>query len=244
MNTGHQTLVGLFQSLGVRVGGLYAVLVSDTAPSVQIMYLAGMYISAFPIIISLRQTNIYEERSLGIQKNTDENPDKESGKSYFSVHVRKQLAYDLWWIILAIWLVTIIERHQLVAGGDYFTVWAIIFEVVSAYGTVGLSLGVPYDTYSFSGTWHTLSKLILICVMIRGRHRGLPYAVDRAVLLPGEELMEKMDTEVNGRGRDKNGVRWHEDGQMGNREDNRSQAGSEEQRADVHEVKGTGESSP
>ncbi|KAI5195866.1 TrkH-domain-containing protein [Aureobasidium subglaciale] len=224
MSAGHQTLVGLFQSLGVRVGGLYAVLISDTAPSVQIMYLAGMYISAFPIIISLRQTNIYEERSLGIQKNTDEIPDKESGKSYFSVHVRKQLAYDLWWIILAIWLVTIIERHQLVAGGDYFTVWAIIFEVVSAYGTVGLSLGVPYDTYSFSGTWHTLN---------------------RAVLLPGEELMEKMDTEVNGRGRTKkDGACWHEDGQMVQREGTRSQAGSREQCADVQEVKGTEGGSP
>lgn len=102
--------------------------------------------------------------------------------------------------MLAVWLITIIERYQIVAGGDYFTVWAIIFEVVSAYGTVGLTLGVPYDNYSFSGTWHTLSKLILICVMLRGRHRGLPYAIDRAVLLPGEELMEKMDREVNMKG--------------------------------------------
>ncbi|KAI5203442.1 hypothetical protein E4T38_05078 [Aureobasidium subglaciale] len=78
--------------------------------------------------------------------------------------------------------------------------------VANLSAITGFQQAVPYDTYSFSGTWHTLSKLILICVMICGRHRGLPYAVDRAVLLPGEELMEKMDTEVDGRGRDKNGV--------------------------------------
>ncbi|THX10507.1 TrkH-domain-containing protein [Aureobasidium pullulans] len=243
MSAGQQTLVGLFQSLGVRVGGLYAVLISDTAPAVQIMYLAGMYISAFPIIISLRQTNIYEERSLGIQNSSDEDAEKKSEQSYLSEHVKKQLAYDLWWLILAIWLITIIERTQIVAGGEYFSLWAILFEVVSAYGTVGLSLGVPYDNFSFSGTWHTLSKLILICVMIRGRHRGLPYAIDRAVLLPGEELMEKMDKEVNGRGRDKGDGHWQEEEQRVRREEEGSQAEHEERGQDPegHQVKGTEE---
>lgn len=101
-------------------------------------------------------------------------------------------------------LITIVERDELVSTDpsfSYFTIWAIMFEVFSAYGTVGLSLGVPTDNYSFSGVWHTLSKLILVCVMIRGRHRGLPYAIDRAVLLPGEDLMERMDQEVDSRGR-------------------------------------------
>ncbi|CAD0093502.1 unnamed protein product, partial [Aureobasidium vineae] len=243
MSAGQQTLVGLFQSLGVRVGGLYAVLISNTAPALQILYLAGMYISAFPIIISLRQTNIYEERSLGIENDSDEDAEKKGEKSYISEHVRKQLAYDLWWLILAIWLITIIERHDIVAGGDYFTIWAIIFETSSAYGTVGLSLGVPYDNYSFSGTWHTLSKLILICVMIRGRHRGLPYAIDRAVLLPGEELMEKMDMEVNGRGSNKYGAKWQGEEQRVRRDQEGSQAESQERGQDPegHDVKGTEE---
>ncbi|TIA39938.1 TrkH-domain-containing protein, partial [Aureobasidium pullulans] len=150
------------------------------------------------------------------------------------------------WLILAIWLITIIERTQIVAGGEYFSLWAILFEVVSAYGTVGLSLGVPYDNFSFSGTWHTLSKLILICVMIRGRHRGLPYAIDRAVLLPGEELMEKMDKEVNGRGRDnldKGDAHWQEEEQRVRREEEGSQAEHEERGQDPegHQVKGTEE---
>ena len=99
-------------------------------------------------------------------------------------------------------MISIVERGEIVntdADWEYYSTWNIIFEVVSAYGTVGLSLGVPFDNYSFSGIWHTLSKLILIAVMIRGRHRGLPYAIDRAVMLPGEELMERMDEEVNGR---------------------------------------------
>jgi len=60
--------------------------------------------------------------------------------------------------------------------------------VVSAYGCVGISTGVPWNAYSFCGAWHTSSKLILCAVMLRGRHRGLPVAIDKAVLLPDETL--------------------------------------------------------
>jgi hypothetical protein len=35
-----------------------------------------------------------------------------------------------------------------------------------------------------SGGFRKLSKLVLILVMLRGRHRGLPVAIDRAVMLP------------------------------------------------------------
>jgi Cation transport protein len=44
------------------------------------------------------------------------------------------------------------------------------------------------NAYSFCGAWHTGSKLVLIAVMLRGRHRGLPVAIDKAVLLPDETL--------------------------------------------------------
>lgn len=31
-------------------------------------------------------------------------------------------------------------------------------------------------------------------MMIRGRHRGLPYALDRAIMLPGENVTESGDS--------------------------------------------------
>lgn len=81
-----------------------------------------------------------------------------------------------------------------------------MFEVVSAYGNVGLSLGVPYDNYSFCGAWHVLAKLVLMTAMIRGRHRILPMAIDRAVLLPGQGLMERLDRDIQGA----HGPHWRE----------------------------------
>lgn len=52
-------------------------------------------------------------------------------------------------------------------------------EQVSAYGTVGLSLGVGYDNFSLVGAFKVLSKLVICLVMIRGRHRSVTTLVAR-----------------------------------------------------------------
>jgi hypothetical protein len=41
---------------------------------------------------------------------------------------------------------------------------------------------------------HTLSKLVICLVMLRGRHRSLPVAIDRAIMLPSEFKKEDDDT--------------------------------------------------
>jgi hypothetical protein len=51
-------------------------------------------------------------------------------------------------------------------------------------GTVGLSLGYPGLNTSFSAKLSVVSKLVIIAMQIRGRHRGLPYELDRAVSAP------------------------------------------------------------
>lgn len=45
----------------------------------------------------------------------------------------------------------------------------MIFEVISAFGTVGLSMGFPGGVTSFSGILTPLSKTIIIAVMLFGR---------------------------------------------------------------------------
>jgi Trk-type K+ transport system membrane component len=68
---------------------------------------------------------------------------------------------------------------------------------------VGISVGLPDQAYSFCGSWHILSKLILCAVMLRGRHRGLPVAIDKAVLLPNDRLheLEEEDAHIRLEGR-------------------------------------------
>ena len=52
------------------------------------------------------------------------------------------------------------------------------------------------QNYSFSGALSPLSKLIVCAVMIRGRHRGLPVAIDRAILLPDEYKEAGMESHL------------------------------------------------
>jgi hypothetical protein len=152
-----------------------------------------MYISVFPIAISIRRTNVYEEKSLGIYSGEDPD-DAEEGKkqSYVAFHLRNQLSFDLWFVFLGFFIIAIVEGSRLQNTNQYaFSLFSVLFEIVSAYGTVGLSLGYPGTNASFSAQFSTLSKLVMIAMQIRGRHRGLPYALDRAILLPSEGLKKK-----------------------------------------------------
>jgi Trk-type K+ transport system membrane component len=219
--TSFRVLDGLFQALAVRSGGFYIISITSLRIGLQVLYVIMMYISAYPVVITMRHSNVYEERSLGIYAEDDDAHDVEEGPKLGSLaaklrrtitsqfttpfpsssptrshkdtvaqhfvrqQIRGQLAHDLWWLVLAILLISIIEVSNFDRDPVTYSVFNIAFEVVSGYGCVGISTGLPNEAYSFSGGWHVLSKLILCAVMLRGRHRGLPVALDRAVRLPG-----------------------------------------------------------
>jgi hypothetical protein len=150
-----------------------------------------MYISVFPIAISVRRTNVYEEKSLGVFGGEEEGEDS-SDPSYVGQHLRRQLSFDLWYIFLGFFIICIVEGARLGNETDVsFTMFSVLFEIVSAYGTVGLSLGYTGIDASFSAEFKPISKLVIVAMMIRGRHRGLPYALDRAILLPSEKMQKK-----------------------------------------------------
>ncbi|KAI0473571.1 TrkH-domain-containing protein [Xylariaceae sp. FL0804] len=239
---GPRIIDGLFQALAVRSGGFYVVSISGLYIGLQLLYVIMMYISVYPVVITMRHSNVYEERSLGIYDNDVDNQDsgsdvsdhplarvqantgqrgmsfgrmlrhsfaewhgvgaaptnnrsnEESRISFISHQVRGQLSHDLWWLILAVLAIVIIETHHFLEDPVTYSVFNVAFEVVSAYGTVGISIGLPNVAYSFSGGWYPGSKLVLCAVMLRGRHRGLPVALDRAVRLPGDD-MHKVEEE-------------------------------------------------
>ncbi|KAI6046353.1 cation transport protein-domain-containing protein [Pisolithus marmoratus] len=189
---GTRIIAGFYQAIAVRNAGFGIVPLALLAPATKVMYVIMMYIS----VCDVRSTNVYEERSLGVFRSDEE--DEETfhpigsrvaiwGR-YLGMHARRQLSFDMWWLSLALFLVCIIERDNLDNPNlqGWFNIFTIIFELVSAYGSVGLSLGVPNQNYSFSGSLRPLSKLVVTLVMLRGRHRGLPVAIDRAVMLPSE----------------------------------------------------------
>lgn len=212
---GYRVLDGLFQALAVRSGGFYVVTISELRQGLLVLYVLMMYVSAFPVLVTMRNTNVYEERSLGIYAHEGPEYDAddqatpglfvrlarhhllgrqdvstaEGSRSYF-VHqqLRSQLSHDIWWIALAVLFISIAESSNFNRDPVNYSTFNIIFEVVSAYGCVGVSVGYPGKNSSFCSAWHTISKLILAAVTLRGRHRGLPVAIDQAVMLPSDSL--------------------------------------------------------
>ncbi|PIL35135.1 transporter [Ganoderma sinense ZZ0214-1] len=208
---GVRVLDAIMNAAACRNAGWQPIPISSLVPATQVLFVIMMYIGIYPIAMSVRATNVYEEKSLGVYEETSEDDDElnddarwnSSSESrvaiwgrYLMRHARRQLSFGIndflymWWLALSLLLLCIIERDNLMNPSkiSYFNIFALIFEVVSAYGTVGLSLGIPGLNYSLSGGMHTLSKLVISVVMLRGRHRGLPVALDRAVLMPSEFL--------------------------------------------------------
>ncbi|KAI6533849.1 hypothetical protein MCOR05_006554 [Pyricularia oryzae] len=118
--------------------------------------------------------------------------------SLVSQHLRGQLAHDVWSIALALFLITIIETSHSIFDPRTFSVFNFLFEIVSGYTNIGISVGLPDQSYSFSGGWYTGSKVVMVFMMIRGRHRGLPVALDHSVKLPGwdDVAREEQDAEI------------------------------------------------
>ncbi|OJJ51990.1 hypothetical protein ASPSYDRAFT_138135 [Aspergillus sydowii CBS 593.65] len=193
LSTGIKIVDGLFQASCTRTAGFSVVPISELHPAVQVSYMIMMYISVFPIAISVRRTNVYEEKSLGVYEAEDEDDENtQTAPSYIGTHLRKQLGFDLWYVCLGLFIIAIVEGDRLENTSQYsFQIWSVLFEVVSAYGTVGLSLGYPGVNASFVSQFKVLSTLVIIAMQLRGRHRGLPYSLDRAILLPSESLKKK-----------------------------------------------------
>jgi Cation transport protein len=177
--------------VSTRTAGFGVVNLAELHPAIQVSYMLMMYISVLPIAISVRRTNVYEEKSLGIYGSAAEENEDEGEPSYVGAHLRRQLSFDLWYIFLGLFIIAISEGTRLQSGDPAFTLFTVLFEIVSAYGTVGLSLGYTNINASFSAEFGVIAKLVIIAMQIRGRHRGLPYELDRAILLPSEHLSEK-----------------------------------------------------
>ena len=189
---GPRILAAIFQSASSRHTGTSTFNLADVNPAVQFSLLVMMYISIFPIAMSVRMSNTYEEQSLGKYGEDSDLNDNLASTSYLLNHLRNQLSFDLWYIFLGTFCVSIAESDRIADNTDpAFSVFSIMFEVVSGYGNVGLSLGYPTVLTSLCGRFTVFSKLVICVMMIRGRHRGLPYALDRAIILPGVDLVDE-----------------------------------------------------
>ncbi|KAI6381445.1 hypothetical protein MCOR25_001141 [Pyricularia grisea] len=149
--------------------------------------------ASLPVIVGIKRS-----KSIQFEPSPAATAASDGSVSLVSQHLRGQLAHDVWSIALALFLITMIETLHSIIDPRTFSVFNFLFEIVSGYTNIGISVGLPDQAYSFSGGWYTGSKVVMILMMIRGRHRGLPVALDHSVKLPGwdDVAREEQDAEI------------------------------------------------
>ncbi|KAG8932609.1 low affinity potassium transporter [Tulasnella sp. 418] len=96
--------IGLLQASAVRAAGFATVSLSALAPAVKVLYVVMMYVAVYPVALSVRSTNVYEEKSLGIFEDSpleDDMPAELAESSsrakiwgqYLVWHARRQLSF-------------------------------------------------------------------------------------------------------------------------------------------------------
>jgi Trk-type K+ transport system membrane component len=116
---GPRILAAIFQSASSRHTGTSTFNLANVNPAVQFSLLVMMYISIYPIAISIRMSESYEEKSVGIyaaEENLDEQKDS---KTYLISHMRNQLSFDLWYIFLGVFCICIAESERIMSREDY-----------------------------------------------------------------------------------------------------------------------------
>lgn len=150
-----------------------------------------MSISPYPIAISMRASNMYDYGHVTTDRAV---PEKKSTWDHIVDLGKDQLGFDMWLLTLGIVLTVFVNGRRVETDPD-FSFFSIMFEAFSAYGNNGLSMGYTGTSTSLSAQFGTAGQLTICALMIRGRHRGLPYDLDRAVNIPGMELLDLMGQE-------------------------------------------------
>eukprot|EP00252_Welwitschia_mirabilis_P005980 TRINITY_DN16597_c0_g2_i3.p1 TRINITY_DN16597_c0_g2~~TRINITY_DN16597_c0_g2_i3.p1 ORF type:complete len:573 (-),score=25.41 TRINITY_DN16597_c0_g2_i3:211-1848(-) len=156
----HKVAVSLFQSLSVRHAGENVVNPGLIHPAVVLLYIILMYIPAYPLYC----------------KSEDEHCSK--------IEVDKRVLKDATYLLIPVFLLCITERDKVVSDPLNFKILNIVFEVVSGYGNVGMSIGYSCALLgrigerqdsctdvglSLSAKFSAVGKLIIIIVMLFGR---------------------------------------------------------------------------
>lgn len=164
----------LFQVTNTRHTGESVFDISTISPAVLVVFVAMMYLPPYASILAVKNG----ENSSNID---DKITRRRSKKKYL------QLSEPTYLIIFII-LICISERKGLKEDPLNFNVFNIIFEVISAYGNVGFTMGYSCgrrikedlsckDAYhGFAGRWSDSGKSILIVVMLFGRLKSSLYA--------------------------------------------------------------------
>ncbi|KAG4153476.1 hypothetical protein ERO13_D04G186601v2 [Gossypium hirsutum] len=164
LNPFERTIGVLFQSVNTSQAGETIVNLPAMSTVILVVITITMYFPPYTSIPFVKD-----------EKKEQQNQEKREGKT------AKELLSQLASICVFVFLICITERKNMKEDPFNFTPFNFLFEVVSAYGNVGYSLGYSCKlrlkdeancvdkSYGFAGRWSDAGKTVLIVVMMLGR---------------------------------------------------------------------------
>eukprot|EP00253_Pinus_taeda_P028542 PITA_28542 len=194
LNTWEKLVAAGFQSVAIRHAGETVVDPQLLSPAIIVLYIVMMYLPPYPVYMAEGEEVVMELKS---------SPSKKRGAEHFckpvhvchanersiGVQLQKLLFHDSCCLIIAVIVICITERESISQDPLNYRIVNIVFEVVSAYGNVGISMGYSCSlfrkltinseahceqvAYSLSGKWSSKGKIVIILVMFVGRLKGV-----------------------------------------------------------------------
>ncbi|XP_006646953.1 probable cation transporter HKT6 isoform X2 [Oryza brachyantha] len=176
MNSYQKIVCALFQSVNSRHAGESITDLSNLSSAILVLYTIMMYLPGYTSFLPRNDDGDSKTKMIKERKRLLEN------------WIFSQISYLAIFVIL----ICITERESMATDPLNFNVFSILFEVVSAYGNVGFSVGysckrlLNHDahckdaSYGFAGKWSDSGKAILIIVMLFGRLKAFNMKGGRA----------------------------------------------------------------
>lgn len=174
-NTTQKILISFFQSTSTRTAGFNTVDIGALHVATLFLYMALMFIGANPAGTAGGIKIPTIAVLYGYIKDWFKAPGKAVtlyGKkiSKFAVsHAVRLFFFSTIFIGFITLLICISEKDYLITPDPTFNFTKILFEIVSAFGTVGLSMGFFGGVTSFSAILTPFAKFLLILTMLFGR---------------------------------------------------------------------------
>jgi hypothetical protein len=151
--------MGYFQTIATRSAGLQIMDLKVDNQGMLVIYVVMMYLSSFPFLGTVMATNLVQKTGTTTER-----------------FVMSVVGRHSFFILFFFTIIAFIEDPLVRNSVGQVNLWYIFFECISAYANVGLSLGL--NPYSLSGDFQPLSKVIVIFLMMLGKHRLLPKMKD------------------------------------------------------------------
>jgi len=187
MNSSEKFWNAVFMCTTTRTAGFNSINVGELNAGMLTLLIGFMYLAAVPVVVAVR----YSDQSLKPLRQRSVAslvPDMQGqmlaselrGGNTVRTQTKSFLTQNVLWIFL-VWAVICIIQAPEIGTDPHFTSFGVLFEIISGFGGVGLSLGYPTINASFSAVWAPGSKFLLVTVIFLGRLRGMPSSIDRAV---------------------------------------------------------------